>query len=812
MTSPAWHGLERRLRDHPMWTTTALVLLVFTVLFASVVFRGSVFYFRDIHLQWQPQVEAFVRAIASGSAPFWNPYFCFGQPLWANPNNQLAYPLTWLNLLMPTWDYYVLYVLTHFLVAGLGMYLLAVRLGLPPVAARVATVVWIASGPFVSLVNLWNHLAGASWIPWGVLAADLALASGRTRYAVLWGASLAAPILAGSPESALMTLAASACALRHLDWRRLGWRERGRRVLVVAGAAVLSLGLSAAQWIPSSELARRSVRGGLGLPAAHRTYWSIPPAGLLLSLTPVALDPLPLRIELRDTLFEGREPFLQSLYLGLAALVLVPVALLGPRRKLGLVLFALVTLGALTSTGRHTPFYGLLDVLVPPVRALRFPAKAMVLAAFAWSLLVGLGLDAWRRAGTLARAQRLTVLGLMTAIVVVEATTLAALSFDPARWGYLVLSPTATHRRFSTVLAPVLLAGATMVVLGLATLWMVLRMEPKRRGAVLVAMLVGADLLLAHRGLTPTAPRQLFTVKPPLLRGLVDEPTERVYSYDYFEQGKSERYLGHVPYLMRLLREDWPAAWTEALALRYSLYPSVLGAWAVEGAFTLDGVGMFQPEFHAFNWLLRAMEGTPTHLRLLQMGATARVVALHRETFQDLTLMTTSPSPFHEPLLVFRVPDPLPRVYLAGGVRVAKAAAAFDTIRDPAFDPRREIILEEGTAAPVPAGSLGSARILSRRPDRVVLEAEATQPAFLVLLDGYDPGWRATLDGQAVPVLRANLVFRALRLPPGRHQVEYVYRPRSITIGLIVSAASVLLGAGLLVRRREGPGPATPTG
>ena len=42
-------------------------------LFREVLFRGRVFFDRDVHLLWYPQAQAFVRSIAEGSWPVWNP-------------------------------------------------------------------------------------------------------------------------------------------------------------------------------------------------------------------------------------------------------------------------------------------------------------------------------------------------------------------------------------------------------------------------------------------------------------------------------------------------------------------------------------------------------------------------------------------------------------------------------------------------------------------------------------------------------------------------------------------------------------------
>jgi uncharacterized membrane protein YfhO len=44
-------------------------------------------------------------------------------------------------------------------------------------------------------------------------------------------------------------------------------------------------------------------------------------------------------------------------------------------------------------------------------------------------------------------------------------------------------------------------------------------------------------------------------------------------------------------------------------------------------------------------------------------------------------------------------------------------------------------------------------------------------------------------------MLRANVAFRAVAVPAGRHVVEHLYRPRSVRGGLAVSAVALLAAA-----------------
>ena len=63
---------------------------------------------------------------------------------------------------------------------------------------------------------------------------------------------------------------------------------------------------------------------------------------------------------------------------------------------------------------------------------------------------------------------------------------------------------------------------------------------------------------------------------------------------------------------------------------------------------------------------------------------------------------------------------------------------------------------------------------------------------MLVLTEVWYPGWRATVDGESRPVLRANYAFRAVRLGSGQHQVRLTFAPRSWGLGLAVSGLTLL--------------------
>jgi hypothetical protein len=217
----------------------------------------------------------------------------------------------------------------------------------------------------------------------------------------------------------------------------------------------------------------------------------------------------------------------------------------------------------------------------------------------------------------------------------------------------------------------------------------------------------------------------------------------------------------------------------------------------------VDLRGLYPVELSRLGLVLRAVEGSPGHLRLLRIGAVSRVIARHSEGLEDLVPIAVLPGFGTEALRVYRVPGPLPRAYVVSGTRVADGDDAFAALVDPDFDPRREIVLTTGAASPPDPGFIGGARVAELAADHARLEVELSAPGYAVLVDAYDPGWRASVDGSAAAVLRANVAFRAVPVPAGRHVVELLYRPRSVQVGLALSAMAVALCAvgGLLSRR-----------
>ena len=134
-----------------------------------------------------------------------------------------------------------------------------------------------------------------------------------------------------------------------------------------------------------------------------------------------------------------------------------------------------------------------------------------------------------------------------------------------------------------------------------------------------------------------------------------------------------------------------------------------------------------------------------------------------------------------------QLPEPLPRVRL-----VSKALVSSD--------PNRDIdTIDVGSTALVSreiklaGGPPGKAAIAGDRPGRIRIETEAGSRQLLVLSESYHDGWQVTVDGRKSSVLRIYGDFMGCIVDGGRHEVEFVFRPKSLQAGALLS----VIGLGL---------------
>jgi len=160
---------------------------------------------------------------------------------------------------------------------------------------------------------------------------------------------------------------------------------------------------------------------------------------------------------------------------------------------------------------------------------------------------------------------------------------------------------------------------------------------------------------------------------------------------------------------------------------------------------------------------------------------------------------------------IYRSETALPHAFVVPRARCLGDEPMLHLIRKRAVDFRQEVLLAECATAPLasaPGPSTATAVIEHYAPHRVVIAAASDQPGYLVLTDTWFPGWTANVDGREARVERADYAFRAVRLEPGRHEVEFRYEPGSVRLGLALSVLALLAIVALCWWPRRRPNPA----
>ena len=151
----------------------------------------------------------------------------------------------------------------------------------------------------------------------------------------------------------------------------------------------------------------------------------------------------------------------------------------------------------------------------------------------------------------------------------------------------------------------------------------------------------------------------------------------------------------------------------------------------------------------------------------------------------------------------------LPRAYLVPHMEVVTSTdAVISRLLESTFDPRHAFVtLTESKSSDlrVKSKDLDSvATITDYHPEQVIIKTTSPQDGWLILTDTNYPDWQATIDGQPIEILPANLLFRAVAVPQGEHEVRFEYKPRSYQIGLWVSGLAwlgVFMALGFIGRR-----------
>ncbi len=248
--------------------------------------------------------------------------------------------------------------------------------------------------------------------------------------------------------------------------------------------------------------------------------------------------------------------------------------------------------------------------------------------------------------------------------------------------------------------------------------------------------------------------------------------------------------------------------WLEATDTRYVITDKVYDIWHDDVAYDTAlsrywAEAGSSPELPDFADEIRILHRVPLNMNLPALGlehdllltiiapSELETIPLASEGILALTAVNSQqPSMFQElqpppfervyssATKIFRLPPTGQRAFLTGDAQAVPDDEAGD---EEALQLLREgvSVVIHGDIEPLDATLDGNERveIIEHDDSRVRLAVTAPTDSMLVLADAWHPGWRAMVNDEPAPIWRANLVFRAVRVPAGESTVSFVFAP-----------------------------------
>ena len=742
------------------------------------------------------------RELGAGRLPLWEPDFGMGAPLAAGTVVGPWYPPNWLRYALGPAAAGGWLALLSLYLAGLGACLFFERLGLAFGAAAVGAVGYQVAGFAAVNLHYVMKVDAALWLPWALWSIE-GLITGKPRAGLALTLSIALALLAGFPQIGVFTAAAAGLYA-------LGRALELRAAAPLARALVfvlLGVGAAAVQLLPMAQASAFGVRQPQSaaalwpqrLPAI--TTWSIPLQRLFFG--PGADDQR--AHEVAEGVALAAPGYVNPLEwtlgggLSLTMLALLGVALHGRRARIPLAL-GLLALGFAPGWPVIRWLYYL------PGAGLGAPGRAASVLWLCVPWLAALTVDGLLR-GRRAAANVLIVLGAPLCLATWPLPGGGAPIqffglpdwFASALWlspGPLLAGAAALHAaRLAPAASAVSGASAASGPGGGA----------RSRGWLALAAVVLVSGWWDNR--VHLAPRGPSALEPGLLpaSAAMDAIRDaagdgRVLRFDASESGIDD--------VLVLARPNLPHAYGIADLTPYVVFTN---ARLVQLFEALDPRTRFRSGF--------SRVADPAHLGHPVLDLARVTCVLSRRPLEHPRLEEVhrilDRSGEVSGLFVYRRSGALP---IARGVpapvivesdstavgMLARGAVPLDerTVLTEREARKLPEALRLDGAGPAEPGRIRVLRVERPSPGRLDVEVEAGGPGLVAFTEAWMPGWKASIDGREVPVVRTDHVARAVPVPAGRSVVRTRYAPPSLALGLGLSLASLALSAALSVSRR----------
>lgn len=706
-----------------------------------------------------PLREFAASVIKDGQWPLWNPYNAAGTPLLGIMHPGYLTPFGIFFLVLPAPMAWGWYIMLQLVTLGIAVYWYGLTMKLSPRSSLISAVTVMLSGFSVVRLEYGEFLYVLSGLPVLLGLVELHSSKETHRGIFLVPAVVAVMMLSGQPHMIIYTLSVFAL----YTFMRLPFAG----TLRTGGLALLGVGLSAIQLVPSVEL--------YTLSTITRETSSFIFERFLLPFSHLITIVIPNYFGNQATYnYFGPHDYTETTaYVGSVPVFLAVMAVWKRWADVRVRFFAALAVFSILTT---IDWLGarLFFALPIPVLSADVPSRIFVLSTFAVAMLAGFGFSGWEAAAPAQRKKALMLAGILLSVVavvtaVVYQMKISCPSLQVPQCRMISLRTTAVELAvFAVFMSAGVVFSRTHGLVRLVS------------GAMPIFLIAVIGLYNGQKFL-PFSPVEMVFPKTPMITALQEETGINRYAGIGSAHIRTNLMAG-----FRIPSADY---FDPLNVRRYAELVSYVNYADKEKGITRSDI-------------------------LVNADATVSAeLDSRRNRFWDMTATSVLISRKDEPLPVFgetvwedglwrisRRKTALPRAYIAENILVEPDdALQLSKIFDPESDISDTVFVE------VPIGGLqrsgtqkGQASVMSYLPNRVIINTETAAASMLVLSDTYYPGWIAIVDGVEREIYRVNYAFRGVVVPGGRHTVEFRYEPESLRTGIWISGISLVVWLGVV--------------
>ena len=732
---------------------------------------------RQIYLWKEFAAESF----RSGQFPLWNPYTFSGQPLLANFQSSVYYPLNVFYFLTDPKNAWILLIVTQPFLGGIFMYMALRSFKISSVPSVFAAVAFMFSSYLVTWMENGNISHAYIWLPLAFWAINNFFEnrelSGGFRYILILILSLSFSILAGHPQTAIYLY-----MVTFLFWVYKTWESKNQKLVLAARyflVVATTIFVTAIQLIPVYQFYQNSP---ISLPFSKEVFEkSIMPYKNLVTFFASDFFGHPATGNFWSQTYGDFTP-----YFGVIPLVF---AIWGIFRfwKNSFVKFATFVSVIFILSAVRGPITWFIKTFQIPLLDSTTPSRFISISIFLLIILSAFGFEDFIQNIHNKKYLKKFFTFLIPFLVIYGILWLFAI------FGHFFLKPQDTWKinlsvtRRNLILPTLMfisipLLGSMIQIIKLKTKLSAYWLKTLFVVSILTVIVVGG--IYYTNKFLPVAPKKFIFPDHPLFYWL-----QHAAGIDRFYGGGT----AHIDFNSPTHYKVYGAEGYDTLRLqRYAqlLASGFLGK-VPESYLRSDGV--FSNEENGYRRRLFELLGVKY---LLDKEDNPKTGAdWHYERFPGDNVRGFWQ---YDKFKVYMRQPTLPRVFQTTKYYVAKSdKEIIEKIYDQNFSLQTLILEKEPPIKISPVEEeIFEPQLVKYEPNEIKITTNYDYNSLLFISDAFDPDWQVYLDGKPWQLLRAHYALRSTPVPKGKHLIIFKYQPKSFNIGVYTSSLSFI---GLLV-------------